>query len=394
MIERSGCQLLVVHGRTIKQKGTVTGMANWKVIKAVKDALSIPVVANGNILYAEDVQECIDQTGVDGVMTAEGNLTNPAIFRPEPHRVDELTDEYFALYEKYPASFSSLKAHLFRMWHACLKQYTDLRDRLGAARSLEEVVVVANDLKARLKAAEEENSAPAPGEQAIHDAWSGSRAVWPIWFCQPKVRTHVPRDQPGQPASQKQPRGTPGGQGATPPASAPGTRGGGAEAAEAAGGITAEAAGGITLDAAPAGCGAKRDASAGAEGTTHEKRTKRRKPHYSQETKSERKAKLKWDMCTACGGNPMGKKCSFGLCKLCCRAACTKDILDCPGHKIYMKTPRKPYVNYKAKPEGAEEHNAVDTSTPAPAAVPAAAESGAPERPASSEHEHPASATA
>ncbi|KAK4260114.1 hypothetical protein QN277_003271 [Acacia crassicarpa] len=131
MLEEAGCSLLAVHGRTRDEKDGKKFRADWKAIKAVKNAVKIPVLANGNIRHLEDIRDCLEETGVEGVMSAETLLENPALFAgfrttewatgSEVASVDgkldqaDLLVEYLKLCEKYPVPWRMIRSHVHKL---------------------------------------------------------------------------------------------------------------------------------------------------------------------------------------------------------------------------------------------------------------------------------------
>ena len=74
-LEGAGAQLLTLHGRTREQG--FKGVADWSAIAAVKQALTIPVIANGDVNSPDDALACLGATGADGVMVGRGSMGAP-----------------------------------------------------------------------------------------------------------------------------------------------------------------------------------------------------------------------------------------------------------------------------------------------------------------------------
>ena len=120
--EAGGAAAVTVHGRTRDQM--YAPPVDWDIIRQVKEAVSIPVIGNGDIRTPEDVAAMAEQTGCDGYMIARGAEGNPWIFRQILHYFD--TGEHLAR-----PDFSEVTEMLLRhakMQIDCKGDYTGIRE--------------------------------------------------------------------------------------------------------------------------------------------------------------------------------------------------------------------------------------------------------------------------
>ena len=88
LIEKAGASAIAVHGRTRSQM--YEGKADWSYIKQVKDAVSIPVIGNGDVRSVEDFHRMMNETGCDAVMLGRGIVGNPFLIQ---ECVDSITGQ-------------------------------------------------------------------------------------------------------------------------------------------------------------------------------------------------------------------------------------------------------------------------------------------------------------
>ena len=153
IIEEAGAAAVAVHGRTREQY--YSGKADWNIIRQVKEAVSIPVIGNGDVTSPQKADELVRQTGCDGVMIARGAQGNPWIFseltqweetgelplRPDKDEIRKMMLRHARLQLEYKGEFSGIREMRKHVaWYTKgLKGAARLREKVNAVESLEEL---------------------------------------------------------------------------------------------------------------------------------------------------------------------------------------------------------------------------------------------------------------
>jgi tRNA-dihydrouridine synthase B len=143
--------MITIHGRTRAQG--YTGEARWEWIGRVKETLTIPVIANGDIVSLEAAIQCLEQTRADGVMCSRGTLGYPFLVgeidyflktgdrKPSPTLIERLTcakEHLIALYE-YKGERGIQQARKHMSWYAVgFPGAAELRNQLCQINTVEE----------------------------------------------------------------------------------------------------------------------------------------------------------------------------------------------------------------------------------------------------------------
>ena len=159
MIERAGASAITVHPRTRAQG--YTGNADWNIIKAVKENVTIPVIGNGDIRSCYDAKRMLDETKCDAIMIGRGVLGNPWLIKEcveylatgkEPIKVslkekmDMVKRHYKLLEETKGEKLALLEMRTHAAWYLKgLENSTKLKEAIFKTKTKEEFLKLIDD---------------------------------------------------------------------------------------------------------------------------------------------------------------------------------------------------------------------------------------------------------
>ena len=159
IIEDAGASAVAVHGRTREQY--YSGKADWDIIRQVKEAVSIPVIGNGDVVSGESALAMMHQTGCDGVMIGRGAQGNPWIFselrayeetgkmpeRPSHEELKAMMLRHARLQIQYKGDYLGIREMRKHVaWYTTgLPNSAKLRGEINAVESYEELEELLNE---------------------------------------------------------------------------------------------------------------------------------------------------------------------------------------------------------------------------------------------------------
>lgn len=164
-MEDNGAAMVTVHGRT--RSMLYSGVADWDIIAKVKQQLSIPVIANGDIVGGESAVKCLKWTKADGIMIGRSTFGNPWVFAEvdaaisgkEPYvrpvlsgRVDVAVKQFELAFEDKGEHIACLEARKHFAWYLRGVAYANYyKEQISSIQKMEDIYRIAEGIRRDLK---------------------------------------------------------------------------------------------------------------------------------------------------------------------------------------------------------------------------------------------------